>query len=85
MTTDEQWAQINYPTFFGAAMKKIQAARVAMANAEVTASKCNTHLNGVPIGWNESGDKVHVAIGESGLADLSSLVDITIPIKWLEA
>jgi len=82
MTPEEQFVQMNTPTFFGMVGKKIIAAKKAMINSDVTVSGgLQTQLNGVNIWWQEQGENTQIKYGGNDAG--SSLYDITIPTQWL--
>jgi hypothetical protein len=92
MTEAEQWAQINYPSFFGAIGDKITAAKAAMAAVPVTPDADNdyiawlqTNVNEVPIYWHEPNSNdcvIRVGVRDS---DGKPMYEITVPTMWLAA
>jgi hypothetical protein len=91
MTEQEQWQEINYPSFFGAIGDKIEAAIAAMTavpaavvNEEGYAPWLGTNVNNVPIHWRII-DTDHCEIKVGVKDDGSPIEHFTIPTQWLAA
>lgn len=90
LNEEEQWQQINYPTFFEALGDKITATKTALAAipAETWAEDdhiawLETNLNQVPIFWYEldgNYTKIRVGVRDS---DQKPMIEITVPTMWL--
>lgn len=91
LTEEQQWNEINYPSFFGAIGDKITAAKQAMAAVPVTPDADNdaiawlqTNVNNVPIYWHEpNGNDCVIRVGERD--DGHPMYEFTIPTMWLAA
>lgn len=92
LTEEQQWEQINYPSFFGAIGDKIEAAKAAMAAVPVVQDAdggaiawLQTNVNNVPIYWHEpNGNDCVIRVGERA-GDGRPMYEFTIPTMWLAA
>lgn len=84
MTEAEQWAEINYVTFFDAVCNRISAAEQSLETAQVSAVSPNwleTNVNQVPIYWRMVGDDCIIKIGEKQNSE--PFYTIQMPKVWL--
>jgi hypothetical protein len=85
LTPEEQWAQINYPSFMGAALAKVKEIRDSMINESAYADWVTAYLNDVPIKFNDGeapSDWINVNIGVEH--DGMPQVSLKIPLCWVE-
>jgi len=81
LTQDEQWAQINYPSFDQAMYDKIVAVQAAMLTVDAHAPTVSSQLNNVPFDFTEVGEDIHIVVGVK--SDGEPFYDLLIPTQWL--
>jgi hypothetical protein len=85
MTEEEQWQEINYPTFFGAVAARIKNAKIALDAAQIKPvgrDWLETSINNVKILWREEGADCLVNIGVR--SNTEPFYQLRFPTKWLE-
>lgn len=85
LSPEDQWAQINYPSFLSAALAKVKAIRDSMESGPAYADEVMTYLNDVPITFSdgENADSwITVNIGTEH--DGTPQVSLKIPLVWVE-
>ena len=86
MNEQEQYDQINYPSFFGAVGDKITAAKTAMDAIPAEPDNqgwLETNVNNVPVLWHYEGSDCRVRVGRKASGD--PFYEILIPYQWLAA
>jgi hypothetical protein len=84
LTPDDQWGQINYPSFMGAVLSHVKQIDAALNNVGATADNVHCTLNDVPITYTITENKVWVTIKVGEDASGNPQVEIYIPYMWLE-
>jgi hypothetical protein len=86
-TEDQQWQEINYPSFFGAIGDRVTAAKMAMDAIPVepgdSTDWLETNVNQVPIWWRNEGQDCFLRVGMK--ANGEPFYEIKIPYQWLAA
>lgn len=83
MTAEEQWTQINYPSFMAAAIAEVKTVEQALDSVSATGTNITANVNDVPIVYNVTENRVWVTI-QIGLNDNGSpQVELYIPYVWV--
>lgn len=85
LTPEDQWAQINYPSFMGATLAKVKEIRDSMQGEQAYADWVTTYLNDVPITFSDGetpSNFITINIGTEH--DGTPQVALVIPLVWVE-
>jgi len=83
LSPQDQWSQINYPSFMKATINQVQKIENQLSNISCIADKISFSLNNVPITYSVTANKQWVTINIGTDAGGKPQVTVYIPYQWL--